>query len=217
MLHELNRAARYLGAHPAVTGAGIVLLALVVLVLDFAVPPHIEFSIIYAILIAAATQFVGWRLGLALAGFLPASHFMFYLLVGRDLFPLTAELMAVFLLLFAGVATVYLLRLARYMEDLRQANVRLETLQQTMVTVNDIVLNRLQVMQFMIHLAEQGRPLSPEQIHMGKEAVDEVTIKLRHLSQLSRYETTEVTSGVRAVRVPETTVHGDSAQPAFKS
>jgi hypothetical protein len=151
-------------------------------------------------------------LGLALAGALPASHLLLYTLIGARLYPPAIELVNMLLLFFAGLATVYLLHLARHLEELRQAKLRLETLQQTMVTVNDIVLNRLQVMQFMIHLAEQGRPLSPEQIKLGKNELDEVAAKLRELSQLSHYETTEVTSGVHAVRVPEVTAREVTAR-----
>lgn len=208
---SLASVANSLGNHPVLTGAAVASLAILVLLLDFASSPYVELSIVYVILIAAGTQFTGWQFGLALASFLPASHFMLYLLVGNSMFPLSIELFNIGLLFFAGVATVYLLRLAHHLEELRQANLRLETLQQTMVTVNDIVLNRLQVMQFVIHLAEQGRPLSPEQIKLGREALDEMAVKLSHLSQLSQYETTEVTSGVHAVRVPEAIAHGDPA------
>jgi hypothetical protein len=141
----------------------------------------------------------------------PAIHLVLYILAGNQPYSLAIEMSNVFLLLVAGLATVYLLRLARYMEALRRANLRLETLQQTMVTVNDIVLNRLQVMQYMIHLAEQGKPLTADQIDLGKSAVEEVAVKLRYLSHINRYETTEVTSGVHAVRMPEGAVNADPA------
>lgn len=211
LLHGLSSAADYLGNHPTVTGIIVALLALTVLVLDFALPPYVEFSVIYAILIAIATQFAGERRGFILAFSVPALHLAIYTLAGNQPYSLSIEIGNVFLLLVAGLATVYLLRLARYMETLRQANLRLETLQQTMVTVNDIVLNRLQVMQFMIHLAEQGKPLTADQIYLGRSVLDEVAVKLRHLSHINRYETTEVTSGVHAVRVPDGAVNADPA------
>lgn len=212
LLQGLSRAADYLSHHATLTSVVVALLALAMLALDFTLPPYVEFSVLYAILIAAATQFAGGRLGLALAFCLPVAHILLYALAGNQPYSLAIELGNVFLLWLAGLATVYLLHLARRMEELRQANLRLETLQQTMVTVNDIVLNRLQVMQFMIHLAEQGKPLTADQIYLGKSALDEVAVKLRHLSQISRYETTEVTSGVHAVRVPEVAVNADPAQ-----
>ena len=198
----LSQAADYLSQRPVSSGIGVCLLAFGMLALDFAWPPYIEFSVIYALLIAAGTQFAGWQLGLALTVLLPGGHLLLYSLTNPPPFPLSAELINVFLLFLVGAATVYLLHLAKRMEALRQENLRLETLQQTMVTVNDIVLNRLQVMQFVIHLADQGKPLTPNQIELGRGALEEVAVKLRELSQLSQYETTEVTSGVRAVRVP---------------
>lgn len=213
----LSRTADYLSRHPVGAGVCICLLALGLLALDFAWPPYIEFSVIYALLIAAGTQFAGWRLGLALTVLLPVGHLLFYTLTVQPSFPLSTELINVFLLFLVGAATVYLLELTKRMEALRQENLRLETLQQTMVTVNDIVLNRLQVMQFVIHLAEQGRPLTPGQIELGRGALDEVAVKLRELSQLSQYETTEVTFGVRAVRVPDAAASSSravSADPA---
>jgi hypothetical protein len=212
LLHGLSSAADYLSRHSAVTSVVVSLLALAVLALDFTLPPYVEFSILYAILIATATQFAGGWLGLALAFCLPVAHILLYTLTGNQPYSLAIEFANVFLLWLAGLATVYLLHLARRMQELRQANLRLETLQQTMVTVNDIVLNRLQVMQFMIHLAEQGKPLTADQIYLGKSALDEVAVKLRHLSHISRYETMEVTSGVQAVRVPDVTVTADPAQ-----
>lgn len=198
----LSQAADYLSQRPVSSGVGVCLLAFAMLALDFAWPPYIEFSVIYALLIAAGTQFAGWQLGLALTVLLPGSHLLLYSLTNPPPFPLSTELINAFLLFLVGAATVYLLHLAKRMEALRQENLRLETLQQTMVTVNDIVLNRLQVMQFVIHLADQGKPLTPSQIEMGRGALEEVAVKLRELSQLSQYETTEVTSGVHAVRVP---------------
>jgi len=198
----LSQAADYLSQRPVSSGVGVCLLAFGMLALDFAWPPYIEFSVIYALLIAAGTQFTGWQFGLTLTVLLPGSHLLLYSLTNPPPFPLSTELINVFLLFVVGAATVYLLNLAKRLEALRQENLRLETLQQTMVTVNDIVLNRLQVMQFVIHLADQGRPLTPGQIELGRGALEEVAVKLRELSQLSQYETTEVTSGVRAVRVP---------------
>lgn len=204
----LNNTANYLSRHPVTAGTIIVLLSFAMLALDFAWPPYIEFSVIYALLIAAGTQFAGWQLGLGLAVLLPGVHLLIYALIAPPAFPLSTELVNAFLLFLVGIATVYLLQLAKRMEALRQENLRLETLQQTMVTVNDIVLNRLQVMQFMIHLAEQGRPLTPGQIELGRGALEEVAVKLRELSHLSQYETTEVTSGVHAVRVPDAAANG---------
>ena len=210
----LSQAADYLSQRPVSSGVGVCLLAFGMLALDFAWPPYIEFSVIYALLIAAGTQFTGWQFGLTLTVLLPGSHLLLYSLTNPPPFPLSTELINVFLLFVVGAATVYLLNLAKRLEALRQENLRLETLQQTMVTVNDIVLNRLQVMQFVIHLADQGRPLTPGQIELGRGALEEVAVKLRELSQLSQYETTEVTSGVRAVRVPSAAANTiPSAQP----
>jgi hypothetical protein len=188
------------------------MIAAVVLTLDFTTPPYIEYSVVYAILIAFAAQFAAWQLGLALAVLVPLGHLAAYFVTGQQPYPLSAEVINIALLFFVGIATVYLVRTLKHMEELRQENVKLETLKQTMITVNDIVLNRLQVMQFMMHLADQGKPLSPEQAQLGKVALEDMAAKLKELSHLQEYETTEVTEGVHAVRVPK---QSESRQPSL--
>jgi hypothetical protein len=199
----LGRAGAWLTRHRQATGVAICLLAIVVLVLDSASPSYIEYAVVYVILIAFATQFAAWQLGIALVLFLPIGYLVAYLATPQPPYPLAAEAVNMALLVFVGLGTVYLLRTLKHMEELRQENVRLETLRQTMVTVNDVVLNRLQVMQFLLHLAEQGKPLTNAQAQMGKAALDEIAASLRDLSHLTTYETTEVVEGVQAVRVPK--------------
>lgn len=199
----LGRAGAWLTRHRLATGVAICLLAIVVLVLDSASPSYIEYAVVYVILIAFATQFAAWQLGIALVLFLPIGYLVAYLVTPQPPYPLAAEAVNMALLVFVGLGTVYLLRTLKHMEELRQANIRLETLRQTMVTVNDVVLNRLQVMQFLLHLAEQGKPLTAAQAQMGKAALDEIAASLRDLSQLTTFETTEVVEGVQAVRVPK--------------
>ncbi|MFN8467791.1 MAG: hypothetical protein U0X20_19685 [Caldilineaceae bacterium] len=199
----LGRAGAWLTRHRLATGVAICLLAIVVLVLDSASPSYIEYSVVYVILIAFATQFAAWQLGVALVLFLPIGYLVAYLVTPQPRYPLAAEAVNMTLLVFVGLGTVYLLRTLKHMEELRQANIRLETLRQTMVTVNDVVLNRLQVMQFLLHLAEQGKPLTAKQAQMGKAALDEIAASLRDLSHLTTFETTEVVEGIHAVRVPK--------------
>jgi hypothetical protein len=198
-----SRAGAWLTRHRVATGVVICLLAIAVLALDSASPSYIEYSVIYVILIAFATQFASWRLGIALVLLLPLGYLVAYFGTPLRPYPLGAEAINMGLLVFVGLGTVYLLRTLKHMEELRQENIRLETLRQTMVTVNDVVLNRLQVMQFLLHLSGQGRPLSDEQVQMGKVALDEIAASLRDLSYLNTYETTEVVEGVHAVRVPK--------------
>jgi hypothetical protein len=211
---SLDKTAAYLAQHRTATGVVMSMMAAVVLTLDFTTSPYIEYSIVYAILIACATQFAAWQLGLALAVLVPLGHLTAYFVTGQQPYPLSAELINIALLFFVGIATVYLLRTLKHMEELRRENVKLETLKQTMITVNDIVLNRLQVMQFMMHLAEQGKPLSPEQTQLGKVALEDMAARLQELSHLQEYETTEVTAGVHAVRVPKQNETRSSNLPA---
>jgi hypothetical protein len=199
----LHNTAGQLTRHPLATGVVVCVLSVLILALDFASPPYIEYSVVYAILIAFATQFAAWQLGIALAVLLPLGHLGAYFAAPVRPYPLPAENINIALLFFVGIGTVYLLRTLQQMEAIRQENLRLETLHQTMITVNDIVLNRLQVMQFMMHLADQGKPLTPEQAQLGKTALDDMAARLHDLSHLNRYETTEVTAGVRAVHVPK--------------
>ena len=206
----LGSAGAWLTRHRLATGVAICLLAIIVLVLDSASPSYIEYSVVYVILIAFATQFAAWQLGITLVLFLPIGYLVAYLVAPQPRYPLSAEVVNMALLVFVGLGTVYLLRTLKHMEDLRQANIRLETLRQTMVTVNDVVLNRLQVMQFLLHLAEQGKSLTPTQAQMGKAALDEIAASLRDLSHLTTFETTEVVAGIHAVRVPK---QPDPGQP----
>jgi hypothetical protein len=206
----LETTATILARHRLATGLIVCMLALLVLGLDFTSPPYIEYSVIYAILIAFATEFAAWQLGIVLAVLLPIGHLVAYFLSGQQSYPLSVEAVNLALLFFVGIGTVYLLRTLKHMEELRQENLRLETLQQTMITVNDIVLNRLQVMQFMMHLAEQGKPLTRDQVRLGKSALEDMAGRLHDLSHLNHYETTEVTAGVRAVQMPKPT---ETSQP----
>ncbi len=194
--------ATYLARHRRATGVLVCMFAALVLALDFTSPSYIEYSVVYAILIAFATQFAAWQLGLVLAVLVPIGHLAAYFAAWPRPYPLSAETINLALLFFVGIGTVYLLRTLKHMEELRQENIRLETLHQTMITVNDIVLNRLQVMQYMMYLAEQGKPLTADQVRLGKTALDDIAVKLRELSHLSSYETTEVTAGVHAVQLP---------------
>ncbi len=199
----LGRVGAWLTRHRLATGVVICLLAFTVLALDSASPSYIEYSVVYVILIAFATQFSAWQLGIALVLLLPLGYLATYVAMPLRPYPLGAEAINMALLVFVGLGTVYLLRTLKHMEELRQENIRLETLRQTMVTVNDVVLNRLQVMQFLLHLAEQGKPLTGKQAQMGKDALDEIATSLRDLSHLTTYETTEVVEGIHAVRVPK--------------
>ncbi len=207
----LGHAGAWLTRHRLTTGIIICLLAVAVLALDAASPSYIEYSVVYVILIAFATQFASWQLGIALVLLLPLGYLAAYFATPLRPYPLGAEAINMGLLVFVGVGTVYLLRTVKHMEELRQENIRLETLRQTMVTVNDVVLNRLQVMQFLLHLSDQGKRLSDEQVQMGRAALDEIASSLRDLSYLNTYETTEVVEGVHAVRVPKPPTPGPSA------
>jgi hypothetical protein len=199
----LDNTAGRLTRHRLATGVVVCTLSVLILVLDFASPPYIDYLVVYAILIAFATQFVAWQLGIVLAVLLPLGRLGVYFAAPVRPYPLTAENINIALLFFVGIGTVYLLRTLQHMEAIRQENLRLETLHQTMITVNDIVLNRLQVIQFMMHLADQGKPLTPEQAQLGKTALEDMAARLHDLSHLNRYETTEVTAGVRAVLMPK--------------
>lgn len=212
----LGRAGDWLTRHRLATGVVICVLAAVVLALDAASPSYIEYSVVYVILIAFATQFAAWQLGIALVLSLPIGYLAAYFATPLQPYPLGAEAVNMALLIFVGLGTVYLLRTLKHMEELRQTNIRLETLRQTMVTVNDVVLNRLQVMQFLLHLAEQGKPLTPEQAQMGKTALDEIAASLRDLSHLTTYETAEVVEGIHAVRVPKQPKPGQDASSQAK-
>jgi hypothetical protein len=107
------------------------------------------------------------------------------------------------IIIWGTVATTLVLLVAAAMEAqrLREAEVRLRTLQQTMVTVQDIVRNRLQLVTMIADLLERG--ILPQQKHVVRlrEAIAETLSLLDRLSRVEEVTVDEVAMGLQAVRL----------------
>jgi hypothetical protein len=107
------------------------------------------------------------------------------------------------IIIWGTVATALVLLAAAAMEAqrLREAQVQLRTLQQTMVTVQDIVRNRLQLVTMIADLLDGG--ILPQQKHVVRlrEAIDEMLALLDRLSRVEEVTVDEVAMGLHAVRL----------------
>lgn len=104
--------------------------------------------------------------------------------------------------------TVALFVVVHDVNRLREENLKLRTLRQTMVTVNDIVFNRLQYFTVLLDQAEGGVTPTPRQIEIGRNALREVTKKLRQLSVLN-----EVNSYLAAGDIEAVLLEDEPSQP----
>lgn len=111
----------------------------------------------------------GWRRHVALA------QLGVYLAVWPQPFP---PLFVATALLNRGIIYLLAILMLAAIKDahqVREENLRLRALRETMVTVNDIVLNRLQLLSALIDLCEEGRALSPANFAAGRRVLKEVT------------------------------------------
>ena len=83
-------------------------------------------------------------------------------------------------------------------QELRESYIRLQTLQQTMVTVNDIVRNRLAVLLAVCDVMEEGRTPSARQLTRARAVIEEIVHQLDRLGRLEVVAVKEV-AGVEAI------------------
>ena len=83
-------------------------------------------------------------------------------------------------------------------QQLRESYLRLQTLQQTMVTVNDIVRNRLAVLLAVCDILDEGRTPSARQLTRARAVIEEIVHQLDRLGRLEVVAVKEV-AGVEAI------------------
>jgi hypothetical protein len=105
--------------------------------------------------------------------------------------------------IWGTVATLLVLLTNSVLEvhALRLGYVQLRTLQQTMVTVNDIVRNRLGVLLALCDLLQEGRTPSPQQVSRARMVIEDIVHQLDRLGRLEVVTITEVAAGVEAVNL----------------
>jgi hypothetical protein len=106
------------------------------------------------------------------------------------------------IIIWGTVATllVLLVTTAKEAQRLHEAEVQLRTLRQTMVTVQDIVRNRLLLVTITSDLLEAGIMPQPRHIKLLRSAVIETLALLNQLSRVETFTVDEVAEGIHAVR-----------------
>lgn len=107
------------------------------------------------------------------------------------------------ILIWGAVGTILVLVVVAAMQAqrLREAEVQLRTVQQTMVTVQDIVRNRLQLVTVISDLLEAGVMPQSRHVRLMRSAAVEMLALLDRLSKIEKVVVDEVATGVQAVRI----------------
>ena len=151
------------------------------ILVDAGTGPYVNFTAGHFLVVAVAAYCLGAVWGIAVGGAMLLAQLGVYLAVWPQPFP---PIFVATTLLNRGIIYMLATLMLAAIKDahhLREENTRLRTLRQTMVTVNDIVLNRLQLLSALIDLCEEGRELSPANFAAGRRVLKEVTQKLRRL------------------------------------
>jgi hypothetical protein len=106
-------------------------------------------------------------------------------------------------LLWGVVATllVLLVAAAKEVQRLHETEVQLRTLRQTMVTVQDIVRNRLLIVTVASDLLDAGIMPQPQHVKLLRGAVVEILALLNQLSRTQKVTVEQVGEGIQAVRI----------------
>jgi hypothetical protein len=194
-LHE-----RLLGPCRNRTVALIMPIALSVLILlaDLVLPTPADYAAFLLVPLLLATYCSGWKYGVTLGWVLAvAEQFARYQQSGGTIPVTTAAANAV---IWGTVATVLVALTSSIFEtqQLRESYLRLRTLQQTMVTVNDIVRNRLAVLLGLCDVLDEGLVPSARQITRARAVIEEIVHQLDRMGRLEVVAVKEV-AGVQAI------------------
>jgi hypothetical protein len=174
-------------------------LALLIFGADLLLPSQADYAAFLLVPILLATYCGGWKYGIGLGWVLAAAEqYSRYLQNPSAISGLT---IAINFIIWGTVATLLVSLTASVLEmqALREAYVRLRTLQQTMVTVNDIVRNRLAVLLALCDLLEEGRTPTPRQVSRAQSVIEEIVQHLDRLGQVEVVTITAVAGGVEAI------------------
>ena len=184
----------------------LALLTLVAVAIDVFSGPYISFGAGYFLVVAIAAYAFGpvWGAIAAIAMLCAelAAHFAVSMRYpSQTAQVLSSQLNLTTLLNHAIIysITVALFVVVHDVNRLREENLKLRTLRQTMVTVNDIVFNRLQYFTVLLDAIEGGVMPTPRQVEIGRNALREVTKKLRQLSALNEVNSYLAAGDIEAV------------------
>jgi hypothetical protein len=178
-------------------------LCLVLGMMDMAAPEVLDVSDLFLVPVAAATLFLGWQLGLALALMMAVAHYSAAIIGWPQATYGDATFADLVVHLGMYCTAIYFMRAASQRRQLREENLRLETLRQTMVTVNDIVRNRLQAVNCTLEIAHDEGKLSELQFIRTEQATKEIVEQLNRLGSLQYVHTVQVIDGVDAVQLED--------------
>lgn len=177
-----------------------IVLAALILLAELMLPSTADYGAFLLIPLLLATYCGGWKYGVALGWLLAAAEQF----AGCQQLGGTTSGSAAFINFFiwGTVSTVLVALTSSILEtqELRDAYVQLRTLQQTMVTVNDIVRNRLAVLLAVCDVLEEGRMPSARQLNRGRAVIEEIVHLLDRLGRLEVVTVKEV-AGVEAIDI----------------
>jgi ABC-type phosphate/phosphonate transport system permease subunit len=195
--------------HRTLSAILIIFLVALILVADLLLPSAADYGAFLLVPLLLATYCGGWKFGVSLG----------WVMVGVEQYIRFAQvpdvnsgLTAVINFVIWGVVASLVVALtasALEARELRESYVRLRTLQQTMVTVNDIVRNRLSVLLALCDVIETGYTPTARQVHRSRSAIEEIVHLLDRLGRLEVVNVTEVAVGIEAVDI-DASVEGGS-------
>jgi hypothetical protein len=174
-------------------------LAALILLADLLLPSAADYAAFLLVPLLLAAYCGGWKFGVAFGWVLAGAAQLVHLYQPGGAIP--APTAATNFVIWGMVASLLAVLAASVLETqaLREANIRLRTLQQTMVTVNDIVRNRLAVLLALCDVLEEGRTPSPRQVNRGRAVIEEIVHQLDRLGRLEVVKVREIAGGVEAV------------------
>ncbi len=173
-------------------------LSALILLADLLLPTPADYAAFLLVPLLLATYCSGWKYGVTLGWVLAAAEqFVRYQQSGGTI-PITTSVSNA--IIWGTVATLLVALTNSILETqrLRESYLQLQTLQQTMVTVNDIVRNRLVVLLAVCDILDEGRTPSARQITRARAVIEEIVHQLDRLGRLEVVAVKEV-AGVEAI------------------
>ena len=175
-----------------------VALSVLILLADFLLPTPADYAAFLLVPLLLATYCSGWKYGVTLGWVLAvAEQYVRYQQSDGSVSILAS---ASNIAIWGTVATLLVALTNSVLEtqQLRESYLRLQTLQQTMVTVNDIVRNRLAVLLAVCDILDEGRTPSARQLTRARAVIEEIVHQLDRLGRLEVVAVKEV-AGVEAI------------------
>jgi hypothetical protein len=196
--------------HRTLSAVLIILLAALILLADLLLPSAADYGAFLLVPLLLATYCGGWKFGVPLGWIMVGfEQYIRFIQVPDVNSGLTA---AINFVIWGVVASMIVALTASALEarELRESYLRLRTLQQTMVTVNDIVRNRLSVLLALCDTLDAGHLPTVRQIQRSRGGIEEIVHLLDQLGRLEVVNVTEVAMGIEAVDIDASSQGGSN-------